>query len=116
MLDDRGVPPIGQPANWNYGRFSDPAVPALLDQAGAATDPISVKDVYDQLDRIFMDNAVGIPLMYRPGDFYEFNTTYWTNFPTDANPSAPPMFNGAGVEVLYRISPWNIVFLPVVTR
>jgi peptide/nickel transport system substrate-binding protein len=116
MLDDRGVPPIGQPAYWNYGRFSDPAVPALLDQAGAATDPISVKDVYDQLDRIFMDNAVGIPLMYRPGDFYEFNTTYWTNFPTDANPSAPPMFNGAGVEVLYRISPWNIVFLPVVTR
>jgi peptide/nickel transport system substrate-binding protein len=55
--------------------------------------------------------------MYRSQEFYEFNTTHWIDFPTDSNPSAPPMFTGAGVEVLYKISPtqWTI-YMPVVNR
>src|ERR687894_491640 len=35
-LDDRGVPELGKTAFWNYNRFSDPDVPALLDTAAAA--------------------------------------------------------------------------------
>jgi peptide/nickel transport system substrate-binding protein len=103
MLDSRGVADFGKTTFWNYGRFSDPAVAALLDKAGQASDPAAVKAVYDQLDKIFMDNVVGIPLMYRPQEFYEFNQKYWTGFPTSDNPTAPPMFSGAGVEVLYKI-------------
>jgi peptide/nickel transport system substrate-binding protein len=116
MLDPRDVPPIGDPASWNFGRFIDPDVPALLDLAGQAEDPITVKDVYDQLDKIFMDNAVDIPLMYRPVDFYEFNTTHWRGFPTEDDPSAPPTFQGAGIQLLYQISPVQTLFLPVVKR
>ena len=115
MLDIRGVPPIGVPAAWNYGRFSNPAVPDLLDQAGEATNPVTVKSVYDQLDKIFMDNAPGIPLMYRPYEFYEFSTAHWLGFPTFDDPYAPPMFTGAGVEILYNISP-GLFYLPVVNR
>ena len=115
MLDDRGVPPIGESASRNYGRFSNPAVASLLDQAGEAANPVAVKDIYDQLDKIFMDNAPGIPLMYRPQDFYAFNTSHWLGFPTAADPSAPPMFSGAGVEILYKITP-GLFYLPVVTR
>ncbi len=105
MLDSRGVLPVGQTAFWDYGRFNNPDVPALLDQAGQAADPATVKDVYSKLDKIFQDNVPGIPLMYRPQEFYEFNQTYWTGFPTSDNPTAPPMFEGAGVEVLYKIKP-----------
>ena len=105
MLDSRGVPAAGKTAFWDYGRFSDPTVAALLDKAGQAADPTTVKDVYAQLDNIFMDNIPGIPLMYRPQEFYEFNQKYWTGFPTAANPTAPPMFSGAGVELLYKIKP-----------
>ena len=116
MLDPRDVPPIGESAPWNFGRFIDPDVPALLDLAGQAVDPITVKDTYDQLDKIFMDNAVDIPMMYRPNEFYEFNRTYWARFPTSIDPSAPPMFSGAGIEVLYKIAPIQSIYLPVVTR
>jgi peptide/nickel transport system substrate-binding protein len=105
MLDSRGVPPAGQTAFWNYGRFSNPDVAALLDKAGQSADPMTVKATYDQLDKIFMDNIPGIPLMYRPNEFYEFNQKYWTGFPTSVDPSAPPMFSGAGVELLYKIKP-----------
>jgi peptide/nickel transport system substrate-binding protein len=105
MLDNRGVPDAGKTAFWDFGRFSDPAAADLLDKAGQATDLMAVKDVYAQLDAIFQKNVVGIPLMYRPYEFYEFNQKYWTGFPTSDNPTAPPMFSGAGVEVLFKIKP-----------
>ncbi|HVO43583.1 MAG TPA: hypothetical protein VMT34_13210, partial [Aggregatilineales bacterium] len=103
MLDSRNVADFGKEAFWDFGRFSDPKVADLLDKAGAAADPTTVKDVYNQLDKIFMDNVVGIPLMYRPDLFYEFNQTYWTGFPTSDNPWAPPDFKGAGIQWLYKI-------------
>jgi len=105
MLDSRGVPDMGKTAFWDYGRFSDPKVADLLDKAGQAADPTTVKDVYSQLDKIFMDNVVGIPLMYRPDEFYEFNQKYWTGFPTSENAWAPPQFAGAGIQWLYKIKP-----------
>jgi len=105
MLDMRGVAPIGQTAFWDYGRFTDPNVADLLDKAAAAPDDATAKTFYDQLDKIFIANVPGIPLMYRPLDFYEFNQKFWTGFPTSENPWAPPMFQGAGIEILYKIKP-----------
>jgi len=103
MLDNRGVPDMGQTAFWNYGRFNDPKAGDLLDKAAATTDQATAKTYYDQLDAIFMNGVPGIPLMYRPYEFYEYNQSVWTGFPTSANPSAPPMFQGAGIEILYKI-------------
>jgi peptide/nickel transport system substrate-binding protein len=103
MLDSRGVPEAGKTAFWDYGRFSDPAVADLLDKAAAAPDVATAKQYYDQLDAIFMKNVPGIPLMYRPYEFYEYNSSVWTGFPNSANPTAPPMFQGAGIEILYKI-------------
>ncbi|HEY8456977.1 MAG TPA: ABC transporter substrate-binding protein [Actinopolymorphaceae bacterium] len=102
VLDSRGVAELGQPAFWNYGRFEDPAVADLLDRAAAA-DESEVGELYTELDTIFMKNAPMIPLMYRPLEFYEFNEVNWTNFPTEDNDYAPPMFQGQGVNWLYKI-------------
>lgn len=104
-LDDRGVAGFGEAAFWNWNRFSNPEVPALLDQAAAATDEETQKQLYSELDRIFLENIPVIPLMYRPLEFYEFNETVWTGFPTAENPVAPPMHEEAGIQVLYVIQP-----------
>jgi len=103
MLDNRGVAPFGQTAFWDFNRFSDPTVADLLDKAGATTDPAKAKEYFDQLDKIFMKNIPGIPLMYRPFEFYEFNQSVWTGFPTSADPSAPPTFQFGGVQILYKL-------------
>jgi peptide/nickel transport system substrate-binding protein len=103
ILDGRNVPERGTPAFWNYGRFTGEGADALMDQAGATTDPATLKTLFDQLDKIFMDNVPVIPVMYRPSEFYEFNETVWTGFPTSDNPTAPPTFSQAGVEWLYLI-------------
>lgn len=104
VMDIRGLPDVGTNAYYNYGRFSDPRVGPLLDKAATATGDV-LKATLKELDTIFMENAPMIPLMYRPLDFFEFNETVWTGFPTSKNPSAPPTFSGAGVLWLYEISP-----------
>ncbi|GAA3517629.1 ABC transporter substrate-binding protein [Actinocatenispora rupis] len=104
VLDDRAVPKLGVSAFYNYGRFSNPHVPALIDRAATLTGA-AAKAVYGQLDQIFMANAPMIPLMYRPVDFYEFNHGTWTGFPTSRNPSGPPQFRGAGIDWLYDLKP-----------
>lgn len=102
-LDNRGVPAAGKTAFWNYNRFANPEVPALLDTAAGATDDAAAKAAYSQLDKIYRTNIPVVPLMYRPLEFYEFNETNWTNFPTEENPYAPPMWQGAGIEWLFKI-------------
>lgn len=102
VLDLRGVPAPGKAAFWNYGRFTDPAVAALLDKAAGATEA-ELPDLYTQLDTIYMQNVPMIPLMYRPLEFFEFNESNWKGFPSEANPTGPPMFSGAGNEWLFKL-------------
>ncbi len=103
VLDSRGVPEAGQTAFWNYGRYDNPEVGALLDQAAAAT-PEEQGQFYAQLDAIFRQDIPAIPLMYRPQQFYTFDSAVWKNFPTAEDPYAPPMHSQSGVQVLFNIT------------
>lgn len=105
VMDNRGVPKIGEKAFWNYNRYSNPKVPDLLDKAAAASEA-DQKALFAQLDEIYRQDIPVIPLMYRPDEFYEFNESTWTGFPTDANPNGgAPMFKGAGVFNLNALKP-----------
>lgn len=104
VLDNRGVPELGQTAFWNFNRFKSEEAEALLDQAAIAEGDELV-ELYQQLDEIFRANIPTIPLMYRPLQFYEFNESVWQNFPTEENPYAPPMHYGSGIKILYGIEP-----------
>jgi peptide/nickel transport system substrate-binding protein len=102
VLDSRGVPAAGQTAFWNYNRFSEPSVAALLDKTAAA----SASDqpaLFAQLDQVFMQNVPVIPLEYRPLEFFEYHEKTWTGFPNSGNPKAPPTTAGAGIKWLYSI-------------
>ena len=103
VLDSRGVAPAGQTAFWNYNRFSDPSVASLLDQAAAASAADQPK-LYEQLDNIFRQNIPTIPLEYRPLQFYQYQEKIWGGFPNSSNPYAPPLFRGAGMKWLTKIS------------
>jgi peptide/nickel transport system substrate-binding protein len=102
-MDIRTVAPAGKTAYYNYNRFEHPDVAGLLDQAAAATDDAAKKTAYQALDKIYREQVPTVPLMYRPLEFYNINESNWTNFPTEENPYAPPMFQGAGIQWLFKI-------------
>jgi peptide/nickel transport system substrate-binding protein len=102
VLDSRGVPPAGQTAFWNYNRFSEPSVAALLDKTAAAS-ASEQPALFAQLDQVFMQNVPVIPLEYRPLEFFEYHEKTWTGFPNSGNPKAPPTTAGAGIKWLYSI-------------
>jgi peptide/nickel transport system substrate-binding protein len=104
-MDDRDVLPMGQTAYRNFNRYSNPRVPDLLDRAAFTNDEAELKEIYQELDRIYLQDIPIIVLEYRPWEFYEFNETYWTGFPTAENPTAPPQHHRAGVKILYVIEP-----------
>ncbi|NMB13214.1 MAG: ABC transporter substrate-binding protein [Firmicutes bacterium] len=105
VMDDRDVLPMGQTAYRNFNRYSNPRVPDLLDRAAFTSDEAELKEIYEELDRIYLQDIPIIVLEYRPWEFYEFNETYWTGFPTADNPTAPPQHHRAGIKILYVIEP-----------
>ena len=107
-MSARGVPPIGQGnAFWNYGRYDNPDAEELLDRIAATADDAERTRLYRELNALFMRDVPLVPVEYRPWQFYEFNTTHWTNFPTAQDPYAPPQVctDGAGVRALYKLKP-----------
>jgi peptide/nickel transport system substrate-binding protein len=104
VLDNRGVPEVGQAAFWNYNRYNNPAIGDLLDQAAQADEAGQV-ELYGEIDSIYRQDVPVIPLMYRPDEFYEYNESSWTGFPNADNPVAPPMQSGAGIKILYGLKP-----------
>jgi peptide/nickel transport system substrate-binding protein len=102
--------PIGTDANENWNRFDDPAADTLIDQFGQTSDPAAQKDIVNQLQTIFVNDAPALPLFPGP-DWYEYTTTRFTGFPTKDNPYAPgppwntPVFAPNSLLVLTTIKP-----------
>jgi peptide/nickel transport system substrate-binding protein len=103
VLDDRGIAPIGKTAFANFTRFSHPDVAGLLDSVGSAADDAALKEIYGKLDAIYREGIPVIPLMYRPNEFYEYNSSNWTNFPDEKNPYAPPGWTGASIGWIFNL-------------
>jgi len=103
VMDSRNVPKIGEVAYWNYNRFTNAAVPGLLDKIAATADDKEKAAAFKELNKIFMQNVPAIPLMYRPWEFYEANEKFWTGFPTAKNPTAPPQHNHAGRAIYFKL-------------
>jgi peptide/nickel transport system substrate-binding protein len=104
------VLPIGTDANENWNRFVDPQADKLIEQFGQTSDPATQKDIMNQLQMLFVNDAPALPLFPGP-DWYEYVTTRFTGFPTKENPYAPgppwntPVFAPNGLLILTNIKP-----------
>ncbi|AEJ61036.1 ABC-type transporter, periplasmic subunit [Spirochaeta thermophila DSM 6578] len=108
FLDSRNLPPIGKPvtANYNYGRYKNERVNELLSLIPPVTDENTLRELYTELNLIFIRDLPQIPLMYRPSAFYTVYEGVWTGFPDEQNNpyNIPPTpISGAFVKALYYI-------------
>ncbi|MFC0672816.1 ABC transporter substrate-binding protein [Brachybacterium hainanense] len=103
VMTNVDVPPVGQAAFRNYGRWKNDKVNDMLDAAAAAPDDAAKKEALTALDDLYRAEVPAFPLMYRPDEFFEFNASNWYNFPTEDNDYAPPAFRAAGNEWIFQI-------------
>ncbi len=89
------VQPVGQAAGENFLRYVNPQADTLLDNFATTSDITQQKQIMAQIEAIFVDQAPALPLFPGP-DWYEYNTTRFTGFPSADDAYAPgvPWPNG----------------------
>ena len=87
MMATTTVTPIGELAAENYGRYGLEEADALLEQFASTSDLDEQKEIANQLQMLYAENAPAIPLFPGP-DWGEFNTMRFTDFPSEENPYA----------------------------
>ncbi len=78
---------IGESADENWHRYTNPQADELLDQFAATSDEAQQRQIAAQLQMIFAENAPAIPLFPGP-QWGEFSTKRFTGFPSEENPYA----------------------------
>jgi peptide/nickel transport system substrate-binding protein len=87
VMSNLTVVPVGELAAENYGRYGNEEADALFEQFAATSDLDEQKEIVNQLQMIYAENAPLIPLFPGP-DWGEFNTMRFIDFPSEENPYA----------------------------
>jgi peptide/nickel transport system substrate-binding protein len=105
-LNSANTAPIGKQAASNYERYSNSATDALLNQYATTTDPATQQSILDQLQQVMLSQVPFIPVV-EGVDWYQYDTTSFTGWPTSSNPYAqPPVWAFPDNEqVLLHLSP-----------
>lgn len=102
-----GVPEVGSAATFNFGRYKNPEADALISAIALETDPAKLKEMWTDLNIIYLQDVPSVGLMYRPALFHAVNESVWTGFPKqDDGSNVPPavLSDGYGIKGLYNIS------------
>jgi peptide/nickel transport system substrate-binding protein len=114
VLSSKDWAPNGDKMYKNFGRFNsptaadyDPRMDALLRTIPTLTDEKARVAAYRELNVLYMQAQVTLPLVYRPDSFYEVSIRHWENFPSAINPYIPPQIPGdrLGTEALWALKP-----------
>ena len=105
MMDGRWLKPIGEPADYNFGRFESPEATAALSEFANATDDATREEALAVVQRIFVEQVPAMPLGTRPF-ISSYNTRNYTGWPSDdapyvnADPTQPTT-----VKILTSLTP-----------
>jgi peptide/nickel transport system substrate-binding protein len=97
FMDSSLSAPIGKPAGGDFGRFSDPAAQAAIDQFSSSASPAVQNSAITKMEQIMTTQVPVIPLL-NGGAWGEFSTRNYTGWPTAGNPYMVPVPNTPYLE------------------
>jgi peptide/nickel transport system substrate-binding protein len=105
-LNSANTAPIGKQAASDYERYSNSATDALLNQYSTTTDPAAQQSILNKLQQVMLTQVPFIPVV-EGVDWYQYDTSSFTGWPTSSNPYAqPPVWAFPDNEqVLLHLSP-----------
>ena len=87
VMDGRWLEPLGETADFNFGRFDNPEATAALETYANATDDATRTTALETVQRIFVEEVPTMPIGTRPF-ISEFNTRNYVGWPSDEDPYA----------------------------
>jgi peptide/nickel transport system substrate-binding protein len=105
QMSKRSLKPVGEVAGANWHRYVSTKGDELLNQFAATSDPAQQKQIAEQLQRTFAEEAPAVPLFPGP-EWYEYNSARFDGFPTKDNPYAvgSPFGQGTPEQLLVMTS------------
>ncbi|WP_084077166.1 ABC transporter substrate-binding protein [Demequina sp. NBRC 110057] len=105
IMDGRWLMPIGEAANYNFGRYDNPEATEALNAYATATDDDSRAAALETVQQIFVEDVPAIPVGTRPF-ISEFNTRNYVGWPSDEDPyvNADPT-QPTTVKILTSLTP-----------
>ncbi|SDS55812.1 ABC transporter substrate-binding protein [Microterricola viridarii] len=88
IMDGRWLLPIGESANFNFGRFDNAEATAALAEYANATDADTRAAALETVQSIFVDQVPAMPLGTRPF-IASYNTRNFEGWPGEENPYIP---------------------------
>ncbi|WP_448630918.1 ABC transporter substrate-binding protein [Cellulomonas soli] len=89
IMDGRWLMPLGETADYNFGRFDSPEATAALDAYASATDDAARTAALDAVEQIFVEQVPAIPVGTRPF-IAEYNTRSYVGWPGEDDPYVSP--------------------------
>ena len=105
IMDGAQYVPLGEKANWNFGRFQDETATAALKTFATSSDEAARQAALDTVQQVFVEQVPAIALVARPSAA-EFSSKYWTGWPTAENPYNQPQPTGPQAsQILMQLKP-----------
>ncbi len=93
---------IGTPAGSNYERYSSQATDALINEFPTTTSLAQQQQIIDKLQLVMLADVPVIPVT-ESVDWFQYDTSKFTGWPTPGNPYAQP--------AAYNAPDWEVVML-----
>ncbi|MFZ4893013.1 ABC transporter substrate-binding protein [Plantibacter sp. Mn2098] len=105
IMDGRWLKPIGETADFNFGRFDSPEATAALEEYANATDDDTRTKALDAVQKIFVDQVPAIGIGTRPF-IGSYNTRNYVGWPGEKDPYVPAdPTQPTAVEILTKLKP-----------
>ena len=88
-LNSADTAPVGKQAASNYERYSNPATDKLLDEYSTTTSAATQQSILNQLQQVMLSQVPFIPVV-EGVDWYQYDTTSISGWPTSSDPYAQP--------------------------
>jgi peptide/nickel transport system substrate-binding protein len=93
IMDGASYVPLGETANWNFGRYNNDAVTQALADFKGASDDEARAAAMQTIQEAYVSEVPGLVIWQRPA-VAQYSTVNYTGFPTEEDPYANPQPTG----------------------
>ena len=105
VMDGTQYLPLGEKANWNYGRYQNDEATAALATFATSSDEAERQSAIEQVQRIFVEDVPALMMVTRPSAA-EYSTKNFVGWPDEDNPYNQPQPTGPQAsQILMQLKP-----------